>query len=125
MRDDARATRPHDASRAQTIRIVLRHAKGDDTFMPRELTCQDYEDGKGVQHKGCGGTVWRYKTYPNRKSMRFDGPPVVIEGSQAWVGDLFVASVETKNVHYSTCPAKKAESARPTTGFGAPAGGVS
>jgi hypothetical protein len=40
--------------------------------------------------------------------MRFDGPPIVIEGSEVSIGDGgIVASVLNKNVHYTTCTAKK------------------
>jgi hypothetical protein len=106
----------HSGARAQTIRIYLRHHNDPEgKFTPRELTCQDYTDGKGVEQKGCGGTVWRYLTYPNQKAMRFDGPPIVVEGTEVNIGDGgIVASVQTSNVHYSTCTAKrKPEAAAP------------
>lgn len=104
---------PHNASRAQTIRIYLRHHNDPEgKFTPRELTCQDYKDGKGVEHKGCGGTVWRYLTYPNQKAMRFDGQPIVVDGSEVNMGDgSIVASVRTENVHYATCTARREQPA--------------
>lgn len=100
---------PHDGRRAQTIRIYLRHHKDPDgKFQPREVTCQDYTDRQGVTQKGCGATVWRYLTYPNAKAMRFDGPPIVVPDTEVHIGDGgIVAKVETANVHYSTCGARK------------------
>lgn len=106
---------PHDGRRAQTIRIYLKHHNDPDgKFQPREVSCQDYTDSKGVEQKGCGATVWRYLTFPNQKAMRFDGPPQIVPGSEVGIGDGgIVASVVTTNVHYSTCAAKKKPEAPP------------
>lgn len=116
---------PHNASRAQQIRIYLRHHNDPEgKFTPKEVSCQDYTDSKGRQQKGCGGTVWRYLTYPNMKAMRFDGPPIVVEGTTVQIGDGgVVAKVETTNVHYASCGARHQEP--PTTDFRtASAGGI-
>jgi hypothetical protein len=117
--------RPHDGRRAQTIRIYVRHHNDPaGKFTPREVECQDYEDGKGVQHKGCGARVQRFLTYPNQKAMRFDGPPAIVEGSQVTMGDGgIVVEVTTQNVHYATCAAKKAEEPQGSMDFRPAAGG--
>lgn len=114
---------PHNASRAQTIRIYLRHHNDPDgKFIPREVTCQDFTDRKGIEQKGCGATVQRFLTFPNQKAMRFDGPPVVVEGTTVQLGDGgVVAEVRTDNVHYATCGARKPE--RPSTDFRTQAAG--
>lgn len=117
---------PHNTSRAQQIRIILRHHNDPEgKFTPKELVCQDYEDGKGKLQKGCGASVWRYKTFPNQKSMRFDGPPIVVPDTTVQMGDgSVVAKVETTNVHYGTCAARRQDP--PVKDFRtAAAGGIS
>lgn len=97
----------HDGSRAQTIRIYLKHHNDPDKlFQPRERVCSDYEDPRTHQtQRGCGATLQRYVTYPNRKGMLFDGPPVIVDGSEVAMGDgAIVANAYTTNVHFGTCP---------------------
>lgn len=98
--------RPHDARRAQTIRIYLKHHNDpDNKFQPREKVCSDYTDGKNVTHRGCGATTLRYVTYPNEKGMMFDSEPRIVEGSEAHTGNGgIVAAVYVENVHFGTCP---------------------
>lgn len=105
------------ADARQTIRIYLKHHTNP-TLAPRAVTCQDYENPRShATEKGCGGSVLRYATYPRGKGMRFDGPPVVVEGSETNMGDGgIVAEVYTDNVHFATCPARQRKEPT-TTGF--------
>jgi hypothetical protein len=93
---------------SNTIQIFLRHhVDPEGKFTPRLVTCSDYTP-PGTSHvqKGCGGSVWRYLTYPREKAMRFDGPPVVVQQFPVRQDGAVIALVSTDNVHYSTCPAK-------------------
>lgn len=97
----------HDGSRAQTIRIYLKHHNDPEKkFQPRERVCSDYEDPRTKQlQKGCGATLQRFVTYPNGKGMLFDSAPKVVEGTEVNMGDGgIVANVYTDNVHFGTCP---------------------
>lgn len=92
----------------QAIRIYLRHHNDPDgKYKPKQGSCQDWEDRKGHIVKGCGGTTWRYVTYPNEKGMRFDGPPDVVPNSEVNLNGAIVAEVYTDNVHFATCTARK------------------
>lgn len=110
------AKKTHDGGRAQTIRIYLRHHNDPDgRFTPTQGSCEtDAEKGR----VGCGGALTFYRTYPNQKRMPFDGPPDVVPGTEANIGDGgIVAVVYTKNVHFATCPKRQQPAERPTTGF--------
>lgn len=94
------------AGAAQTVRVYLRHHTNDQ-LAPRETSCQDYDDPRRGQQKGCGATVIRYSTYPRQKGMRFDGAVKVVEGSEVNMGDGgIVASVYTDNIHIASCTAR-------------------
>lgn len=91
---------------APTIRIYLRHhtKKG---LHPTARTCRDWTDRTGTVHRGCGFPVVRYATYPNQKTMLFNGPPRVVDGTTVALGDGgIVARVYTDNVHFATCSAR-------------------
>lgn len=106
---------PHGGQRAQAIKIYLRHHNDPEKkFQPTQAVCET-DEAKG--RVGCGGSIFFYITYPNQKRMPFDGPPVVVDGSEVQMGDGgVVAQVYTDNVHFATCPAKK--KAEPvTSGF--------
>lgn len=92
----------------QTIRIFLKHHTNP-TLAPRVVICEDYPDQRtGMIQKGCGATVLRYATYPRGKGMRFDSEPLVIEDSETNMGDgSTVATVQTENIHFATCPARR------------------
>lgn len=91
----------------QAIWIVLRdHNDPDGRYQVKEQTCQDWTDARGHEHKGCGGTVWRYVTHPGGKAMRFDGPLDIVPGSEDRLGSQIIALVYTENVHWATCTAR-------------------
>lgn len=99
----------------QTIRIYLRHHNDPEgKFTPVTRTCQDNAE-RGI--KGCGMTITRYMTYPNQKGMYFDSAPKQV-GEPVMMGDgAVIAVVQTDNVHFATCPARKPAAAGPTTDF--------
>jgi hypothetical protein len=107
-------TGTHDGRRAQKIRIYIRHHNDPDgKFAPQQATCETDPEKHRV---GCGGTIWFYRTYPNEKRMPFDGPPTVVDSTQMLDGSV-IATVETHNVHFATCPKRERPAPRPTTGF--------
>lgn len=106
---------------AQRIQIFLKHyADPEGRFTPRTRTCEDYETPTGVR-KGCGATITRYMTYPREKGMYFDGDPVVIERFPVREDGAVIALVDTANVHFATCKARKVQP--PTRDFRAAAAG--
>lgn len=107
---------PHDGRRAQQIRVYLRHHNDPEgRFTPQPGTCETDPEKHRV---GCGGAIVFYRTYPNEKRMPFDGPPVVVEGTEVNIGNGgIVAKVYTENVHFATCPKRPRPADRPTSGF--------
>lgn len=99
------------------IKIFLKHHNDPEgRYAPQSATCQDAPEKHRV---GCGGSMVFYKTYPNEARMPFDSAPIVVQQFPVRGDGAVIAIVETTNVHFATCPARKAEreKQRPTTGF--------
>lgn len=100
--------RDNETRPANTIQIFLKHHNDPDgKYTPKQKTCSDYEDGKGHLHKGCGGTVFRYVTYPRERGMYFDSAPIIVQQFPPRSDGAVIALVSNENVHHATCPAKK------------------
>lgn len=101
---------PHTGQRAQTIRIYVRHHNDPEgRFTPQDAICETNEE-KG--RTGCGAALRFYLTYPNEKRMPFDGEPLIVGDAVQLGNGGVVASVENRNVHFSTCPHARENDAR-------------
>lgn len=93
---------------ANTIQIFLKHHKDPDgKYAMQTKTCSNYTDAKDHVHPGCGGTVFRFVTYPRERGMYFDGMPIVVQQFPPRQDGAVIAIVSNENVHHATCPAKK------------------
>ena len=89
----------------QRIQIYLKHFRDPEhRYQPRDVVCN-----RGVKdtEPGCGQTCRRFVTYPREKGMYFDGDPIVVEQFPVRQDGAVIALVETTNVHFATCPARK------------------
>ncbi len=92
----------------QTIRIYWKHHNDPEgKFQPKSGSCQDWTDPRGTLHKGCGGAVIRYVTYPNEKGIRFDAVPDVVGDLVVLTNGAVIATVKTDQVHFATCPQQR------------------
>lgn len=103
------------------IQIYLKHFNDkENRYQPRDGVCTSDEK---AGRKGCGQDIRRFVTYPREKGIYFDGAPVVVEQFPVRQDGAVIAVVETDNVHFATCPVRKAAAQEARDGKAAGVGG--